>query len=328
MKKIWVIMMLCGIFPHICFPQYPSGLTGVWNEMAVFNCQTNIKGLAFNGHDIYTLGGGAHPYNNILNRFNPQDTSFSQVCNIPSLGDMYQWSGGLTYKSPWFVSTEQWFNQLWFEPSRAVYFDTAGILQGSSTLPHLDIHIICWDNDHFWGCEPGNNQILKIDPNGNILKTIGPLPLEVSNICTQGSFIWVTSTNDTIYKIDDTGAIMERHASIMGAPLAVVFDGLHLWYSCEKKLVKVEVFGTGTPGLRSPLDPILHVYPNPSSDKITIETIYKGQLSVFTINGQEIMQQAINKPTTIINVSTLPIGVYVLKMVGEKGVQVEKIIRQ
>jgi len=70
------------------------------------------------------------------------------------------------------------------------------------------------------------------------------------------------------------------------------------------------------------------VYPNPSSDKITFETPVEGYLSILNLNSQELITRQITEPKTQIDISTLPNGVYVVKLVGEKGVQVGKFIKQ
>jgi photosystem II stability/assembly factor-like uncharacterized protein len=72
----------------------------------------------------------------------------------------------------------------------------------------------------------------------------------------------------------------------------------------------------------------LKIFPNPTSTAITIETPSKGLLSILNLNGQELLQQEITQPVTTIDVSTLPSGIYVVKVVGEKGVRVEKFIKQ
>jgi photosystem II stability/assembly factor-like uncharacterized protein len=75
----------------------------------------------------------------------------------------------------------------------------------------------------------------------------------------------------------------------------------------------------------------LKIYPNPSLDNITIETSAtptKGELSILNLNGQELMTRHITQPTTTFDVSNLPSGVYEVKMVGEKGVQLGKFIKQ
>jgi hypothetical protein len=75
----------------------------------------------------------------------------------------------------------------------------------------------------------------------------------------------------------------------------------------------------------------LSIYPNPAADKISIQTsgtAYNSNLSIRNLNGQQLMQQEITDPTTTIDVSTLPSGIYLVKVIGENGVQVGKFVKQ
>jgi hypothetical protein len=72
----------------------------------------------------------------------------------------------------------------------------------------------------------------------------------------------------------------------------------------------------------------LSFYPNPASTNITISTPAKGSLSILNLNGQQVITRQITEPKTQFNISALPSGVYVVKLVGEKGVQVGKIIKE
>jgi len=74
-------------------------------------------------------------------------------------------------------------------------------------------------------------------------------------------------------------------------------------------------------------EPSLIISPNPASSVITIKTTVRGQLTILAINGQKLLQQQINQPGTMIDISTLIGGVYFVSMIGEKGVQVGKIIK-
>lgn len=71
----------------------------------------------------------------------------------------------------------------------------------------------------------------------------------------------------------------------------------------------------------------LLISPNPASTTITIETPAKGSLSIHNTSGLKLLQQQITEPTTTIDVGTLPSGVYLVKVAGEKGVQVGKFIK-
>jgi len=70
------------------------------------------------------------------------------------------------------------------------------------------------------------------------------------------------------------------------------------------------------------------IYPNPSSDYITIETTARGTVAIHNSNGQQLLHQKITEPTTTIDVCGLKSGVYVVKLVGEKGVELGKFIKQ
>jgi len=75
----------------------------------------------------------------------------------------------------------------------------------------------------------------------------------------------------------------------------------------------------------------LNIYPNPASDKITIETSeisQKSYLSVYNLNGQEIIKQNISETKTTIDISNLNAGLCIVKVVDAWGVRVGKIIKE
>jgi hypothetical protein len=71
-----------------------------------------------------------------------------------------------------------------------------------------------------------------------------------------------------------------------------------------------------------------NIYPNPTFTNITFETNSKGCITLLNINGQQLLQQEITEPKTIIDVSTLPLGVYFLKLTNNKTVEVGKLIKK
>ena len=72
----------------------------------------------------------------------------------------------------------------------------------------------------------------------------------------------------------------------------------------------------------------IKLYPNPTSRNLNIETVENGTLFVFNVNGVLLLQKKLTEPSTPIDVNTLPSGIYLVKMVGVKGVQVGKFIKQ
>lgn len=72
------------------------------------------------------------------------------------------------------------------------------------------------------------------------------------------------------------------------------------------------------------------ISPNPSSSQITIETtIYspKFQISIFNLNGQEVIKQQFTKPMAFLNISELPAGLYFVRVTGECAVGIQKFIK-
>jgi hypothetical protein len=75
-------------------------------------------------------------------------------------------------------------------------------------------------------------------------------------------------------------------------------------------------------------NPGIMVYPNPASTGITIETDANCQLSIFNLNGIPLISLSGKEGGTFVDISALPRGVYVVKVVGEKSMQVGKFIKQ
>ncbi|MBC8465653.1 T9SS type A sorting domain-containing protein [bacterium] len=72
----------------------------------------------------------------------------------------------------------------------------------------------------------------------------------------------------------------------------------------------------------------LSISPNPASNHITIETPAQSQLSILNLNGQELLKQTITEPKTVINISSLPNGIYFVRLTGKEIVGVGKFIKQ
>lgn len=75
----------------------------------------------------------------------------------------------------------------------------------------------------------------------------------------------------------------------------------------------------------------LKIYPDPSRDKITIltpEIPANGQLSVMDLTGREVIQQNLTNVSTSIDISSLPNGVYVVKLKEGNSVRVGKIVKE
>ena len=76
---------------------------------------------------------------------------------------------------------------------------------------------------------------------------------------------------------------------------------------------------------------LLEISPNPASTQITIETPAiqaQSQLSISNISGQQLLTHEITEPKTLIDLSSLPSGVYFVRLTSEKNVAIGKFIKQ
>jgi hypothetical protein len=103
------------------------------------------------------------------------------------------------------------------------------------------------------------------------------------------------------------------------------YTGVSFYYPYLTKL------NTGmTTGVNRPDSPLhLAVYPNPSGDYLVVETSAQATciLTLSNLNGQTILKQSHSNPTIRLDVSTLPSGVYFLKLVNPEGFsKVRKVV--
>jgi hypothetical protein len=73
------------------------------------------------------------------------------------------------------------------------------------------------------------------------------------------------------------------------------------------------------------------IYPNPSSTQITIETSEstpKFLISIFNLNGQEVLSQRIRENSAVIDISRLPQGLYFVKLTSNDTVEELKLVKE
>ena len=75
-----------------------------------------------------------------------------------------------------------------------------------------------------------------------------------------------------------------------------------------------------------------NIYPNPSSTQITIELPNippkNTLLTIYNLNGQQLLTQPITEPQTVVDISGLPRGVYFVKVVDEEKVMMGKVVKE
>ncbi|MCX6230634.1 MAG: FG-GAP-like repeat-containing protein [Bacteroidetes bacterium] len=71
----------------------------------------------------------------------------------------------------------------------------------------------------------------------------------------------------------------------------------------------------------------LNIYPNPVGDIFIIESVLQGQIELFNLQGQILKSIMHENFTTNIDISTLPAGIYILKLINKNEVVTKKIIK-
>jgi len=83
-----------------------------------------------------------------------------------------------------------------------------------------------------------------------------------------------------------------------------------------------------TTSIRRPVaEESMRVYPNPTADHLLIESVQKGQIELFNLQGQQVLSADLNSKTMRIDLSNLSNGIYFLKTHVDKDVSVRKIIK-
>jgi photosystem II stability/assembly factor-like uncharacterized protein len=70
------------------------------------------------------------------------------------------------------------------------------------------------------------------------------------------------------------------------------------------------------------------IYPNPASTIITLETPFKGSLTVHNLSGQVLLKKSLSESKTTIDISNLNTGLYIVKVMGQNTVRIGKIIKE
>jgi hypothetical protein len=83
-------------------------------------------------------------------------------------------------------------------------------------------------------------------------------------------------------------------------------------------------------GINDPKESGFSLYPNPATDIVTIETsgiAKESYLAILNSQGQKLITRQITKSKTQLDISSLPGGVYLVRLTNDKTVQVGKIIK-
>lgn len=235
------------------------------------------------------------------------------------------------------------------------YFYSPIVVFGSDTLTNVsppDLFIVKYDTngDVVWAHSSGGTKSdigmsVAVDAAGNAcltgtfespeitfgsctLTNFGSFDVLFVGYDSFGNVLWAESAGGTDYDagrcilIDGYLTGWFESPTITFGPTTLSNAGTN---SADIFLVKLSNI-TGSKLLKDPLN--IHIYPNPASELITIDTPDPGQLFILNLNGQALIVRQVTEAKTIVDISALPSGINVMKVVGEKGVRVGKFIKQ
>ena len=84
-------------------------------------------------------------------------------------------------------------------------------------------------------------------------------------------------------------------------------------------------------GMTLPSNTTLNLSPNPAMDKITISipiAFEAGKLTLVNIQGQQLITRPITEKKTQIDISSLPGGVYFVRLTNDRTVETGKFIKK
>lgn len=111
-------------------------------------------------------------------------------------------------------------------------------------------------------------------------------------------------------------------------PMNALKDVLHVQTIFQNQIKSCNSNVTGTvPSRESPF--VVNLYPNPTNGKVTVKLPYfmnEVQLQLMSIHGQEIKQINTTSSETVLNLSGLAKGVYLLKIQSGENTSVKRIV--
>ncbi len=72
----------------------------------------------------------------------------------------------------------------------------------------------------------------------------------------------------------------------------------------------------------------ISVFPNPANDNLTIRSSEKANVDIYTLQGQLVKSTQSKEEETTINLTNLSKGVYLIKVITEKGIMVNKLVKE
>ncbi|NVO04181.1 MAG: T9SS type A sorting domain-containing protein [Bacteroidetes bacterium] len=181
----------------------------------------------------------------------------------------------------------------------------------------------------------GPNQLWKTTDGGTSWTEITTLPIAANDICCATSNVFFATSNMTIYKSTDAGSTWTSDYTLASgfALRGVKISGNSAYSICslfggDKVLKNANAFASIS---ENRLPESIKIFPMPATNQITIETdqlTKTNSISIFNIQGQELVKQEITNNSTTIDISDLSSGIYFVKYQNENGFTTQKMVKQ
>jgi len=145
------------------------------------------------------------------------------------------------------------------------------------------------------------------------------------------------SNKATVMKFNGTNWVDVGPADFSAGPayyenLAISSKGEpYIVYTDSLNMLTVMRYDSVPVGISELLKSKFSIYPNPATDKITVEVSGETQDNYFeivNIEGHQIMTNQITQPKTEVDISSLPSGVYFVRLTNDRTVEIGKFVKQ
>jgi photosystem II stability/assembly factor-like uncharacterized protein len=303
--------------------------------------KTTDGGLTWNIN--FNIGSGRSAVRSLF--FPNQDTGYA-ITNTTFLrnygeGWYYDWGGGTSMCFPndsigyivdseWPIGGEVWRisngGKTWTSQDPGVE-----VMLYSVDFPNQDVGYIVG-----WG-----GTILKTNTGSppQMLLKVEPGERNVSQIPGSTYFIVSSNTDWAVY-VDSAWCTVTSYGSMNDTIFVAYSENT----SSSPRLAKITVSATGVDsvevivsqsksgtGLENNIEHDFRIYPNPAYNNFTLETpaISKNSyLSIINLSGQELMRRRISESKTIVDITNLNSGIYIVKVISDRTVQVGKVVKE
>lgn len=120
---------------------------------------------------------------------------------------------------------------------------------------------------------------------------------------------------DELYKINDSNATTTLICSDLGLVEDDIY-GLASFYKDIEDIYEINLINN------------ISIYPNPTTNCLSVEILQKSLIEILNIQGQTIIQRQLQQGKTDIDISGLAKGVYILRLNSNKMTEVTKFVKE